>query len=169
MGAIFMKSVSGIFLLFFIAASCFARDDESWDLNSDPRLNFSFGISAFDGFFGFEYQNGHHSFGIGTPTHFSYRYYFDPYQDSKFWGVYFGSYSLEDEPDELDGVVYRDFASQYFGFGGGKRWQWPSGWNMTAGVALEFYDDEYSNPGSDRKETRSGTFPFPALSVGYKF
>jgi hypothetical protein len=174
-GSGLMKSVSSIFLLFLISTSSFAWDDELLtddilDPQNDPHFNLIFGISAFDGVFGFEFQNGHHSFGVGVPTHFSYRYYFDSYQDSKFWGVYFGSYSVEDEPEELDGIVYRDFASEYYGLGGGKRWQWPSGWNVTAGVALEFYDDEYSNSVYyDHKKTRSGTFPFPTISVGYKF
>jgi hypothetical protein len=164
-----MKFISKVLFVFLISTGCSAEDGAILNPENDPHFNLMFGISPFDGILGFEYQNGNHSFGIGAPTHISYRYYFNPHQNSKFWGIYFGGYSLDDYNERVDGILFQELETKYIGVGMGKRWQWPTGFNVTAGLAIEFYDDEYSNPGALRTKTKSGAFPFPCIAAGYKF
>jgi len=71
-----------------------------------------FGFSPFVGVLGFEYQENHHSFGIGLPGNISYRYFFKPYQDTKFMGVYAGGYSVQDVNRSYKGVNYSDVDSK---------------------------------------------------------
>lgn len=159
-----------IAFLFLISASpCCAQD--IWVAKDDgPRFfNISFGFSPFDGILGLEYQFGHHSVGAGAPGHFSYRYYFDPHEDSVFWGLYFGRYDVEENNERVGGIVFRDYETRFYGVGTGKRWQWPSGWNVTTSLALEYYEDEYSNPGALRTRTENGVFLVPGIAVGYRF
>lgn len=169
-----MNFISKMLFIFLASTACFAeeavaKEENIPDPQADPYFNLTFGISPFDGIFGFEYQAGHHSFGIGVPEHLSYRYYFDPYGDSKFWGVYLGGYTIDDYNERVDGILFEKLETQYFGVGMGKRWQWPSGWNVTASVVIEHYEDEYSNPGALRTKIKNGAFPFPGIAVGYKF
>src|SRR5688500_1345691 len=111
-----MKSIYGIFFFLIstlFSTACLARDtiqnENILDPENDPHFNLIFGISPFDGILGLEYQNGGHSFGIGAPIHLSYRYYFDPYRDSKFWGIYVGSYTIDDYNEREDGILFREY------------------------------------------------------------
>lgn len=132
-------------------------------------FNPSLGISPFIGFLGFEIQKGNHSIGVGVPATISYRYYFNPNRSSKFWGVYFANFDIEDVDKRVDGVLYEDFSTMYFGLGIGYRWLWENGWNVNASIAIQYYDDEYSNPGSSGKATETGVMPYPGVNVGYRF
>lgn len=148
---------------------CFAQDILVAREDGPRFLNINFGISPFDGVLGLEYQYGHHSIGAGWPGHFSYRYYFEAYEDSVFWGLYFGRYDVEENNERVGGILFYDYETRFHGVGTGKRWLWPSGWNVTTSLALEYYEDEYSNPGALRILTRDGVFLFPGVAVGYRF
>lgn len=50
---------------------------------------------------------------------------------------------------------------------GGDRWQWSSGWNVTASMALHYRDDEYLNPEQVVSDTE--VLLHPGINVGYKF
>jgi len=165
--------------LLFFSTSCFAEIksiDQIEDIlnqENDPHFNIIFGISPFVGLLGFEYQKGHNAFGFSPLTRISYRYYYKPYQDTKFWGVYLGSYIHNridtDEYYSLHGVDYDEVKSSFFGAGIGYRWQWASGWNTSTSIALEFAHNEYSNPGTSQSDDEFEAFPFPGVNVGYKF
>ena len=137
----------------------------------DPYFNVVLGISPFLGILGFEYQSGNHAYGIGLPGRVSYRYYYKPYQDTKFWGMYLGRYSntSDNKTYSHEGVNYSHVERAYIGAGIGYRWQWPSGWNTSVSIALEYSDDDYSNPASGETATDTGFIPFPGINVGYKF
>lgn len=161
-----VRSVVG--LLFLVSAPpCFAQDILVAREDGPRFLNINFGISPFDGVLGLEYQYGHHSVGAGWPGHFSYRYYFGPREDSAFWGLYAGSYDVDDE-ETVDGLLFLDYERRFYGAGTGRRWQWPSGWTVTTSLALEYYEKEYSNPGL-RTRTEDGLSLMPGIAVGYRF
>lgn len=69
--------------------------------------------------------------------------------------------------DTHEGVFYQRYETQYFGFGGGDRWQWSSGWNVTASMALHYRDDEYLNPEQVVSDTE--VLLHPGINVGYRF
>jgi len=137
--------------------------------DNEPYFNFVFGFSPFDGILGLEYQKKNHSFGIGLPGHLSYRNYANPYQDTKFWGIYLGSFSLSDTDKTIDNEKFTEVERSYFGVGIGYRWQWPSGWNVSASIAFEYNNAEYSNPDTLKTKTEKNVFPLPGINVGYKF
>ena len=121
------------------------------------------------GAIGIEIQKGHHVLGIGLPGRVSYKWFSNPAGNSKFYSLYGGAYSFDENNEKVDDVFYRDFKTSFFGAGIGYRWQWQSGWNVSASVSLHHSNDEYSNPNSPyiRKETVN--FIFPGVVAGYKF
>lgn len=171
----FIKKANCLLLL---TAPCFANGSaisETKNILSDeadPYYNLVFGISPFLGILGFEYQSGNNAYGIGFPGRLSYRYYFKPYQDTKFWGMYLGRYSLNGTDNKSyshEGINYSGVERTYIGAGLGYRWQWPSGWNTSLSIALEYSNDDYSNPATGQTENDTRIYPFPGLNVGYKF
>lgn len=175
-----MKFRSSIILLFILSTSCFATSktiDQTENIinqDNEPYFNIIFGFSPFVGLLGFEYQKGNNAYGIGLPGRISYRYYYKPYQDSKFWGMYLGSFSPDcsntsKQTCYLDGIDYSHVKRSYIGAGIGYRWQWPSGWNASASIALEYYDKDYFNPATSQEVTDSDLILFPGLNIGYKF
>ncbi|HEX5055806.1 MAG TPA: hypothetical protein VFX02_04840 [Gammaproteobacteria bacterium] len=171
-----MKFIFAVLSVFFVSMPpCLARDLlGAGEPGEDQAYNVTFGFSPFDGFIGFEYQYGKHSFGIGAPGRFSYRHYADEFSDSLFWGVYLGQDSYDENNETVDGHLYRAFETEYFGFGMGKRWQWPSGWHVNLSAAIEHYEEEYSNPefplnGASWKKKEEGFRLMPGFTVGYKF
>ena len=165
--------------LLFLTTPCFANSSditENVNILSDevdPYFNIILGVSPFLGFLGFEYQSGNNAYGVGLPGHLSYRYYYKPYQDTKFWGMYLGSYSLDGSDNNKtyshEGINYSNVDHSYVGVGIGYRWQWSSGWNTSASIALEYSDEDYSNPATGQTATDTGVIPFPGLNIGYKF
>ena len=170
-----MRLVFTLASICLISTPCFGEDVEQvtnksiLNSNNNSYFNVVFGISPFLGVLGAEYQWEKHAFGIGYPNRLSYRYYVNPYQDTKFWGGYFGKMSYEDFDDTVDGVLYQHLETEYIGVGVGYRWQWPSGWNTSASFSIHHYDYEYKNPGSTQRATEKGYFAFPGMNVGYKF
>jgi len=170
-----MKLLLSVCCLFIFSTPCFAENeltDQTENIlspDNEPYFNFVFGFSPLDGILGIEYQNKNHSFGAAIPGRYSYRYYDKPYQDTKFWGIYLGGYSDEDIDKTLEGVKFTEAKRSYFGAGMGYRWQWPSGWNVSASIALEHLDSEYSNPDSPLTATEKVFFLFPGINAGYKF
>lgn len=142
-------------------------------LNPDDELfyNVSFGVSAFECMLGAEIQKGSHSLGLGVCGQVSYRYYSNPFGDSRLYGLYAGhssGYQQYESKKEIDGVIYEDKESMYAGFGAGYRWQWLSSWNVTTSLAIHYMDEEYSNPGQPKKKETS-VILFPGITAGYKF
>lgn len=174
-----MKVILNIVSLLFITMTCsaeglkIAQPDNVLSEENGPYFNVLFGISPFSGILGVEFQKGNNAFGIALPDRISYRYYFKPYQDTKFWGLYLGKYNLDGKDTNKtynhNGINYSNVGRSYVGAGIGYRWQWPSGWNTSVSIALEYSDDEYSNPSTSQSATDSGVFPFPGLNAGYKF
>ena len=134
----------------------------------DSYFNIELGPEPFLGIFGFEYQNKNHAIGVGYPNRISYRYFFDTYRDTAFWGIYLGGKSYDDVDEIEDGIEYKYLDTKFIGLGGGYRWQWSSGWNVNISFAIHYYDYEFTNPGSSQRATKSGLFAFPGFSVGYK-
>jgi len=165
--------------LLFLSASCFSDNKNINQIENilseenEPFFNIIFGISPFSGLLGFEYQKGHNAFGFSPLKRISYRYYNNPYQDTKFWGIYLGSYSRNridtNEYYSLHGINYDKIKSSFVGAGIGYRWQWVSGWNTSVSIALEFAHNVYSNPGESQNAKENEIFPFPGLNAGYKF
>jgi len=174
-----MRFVINVSCLFVMSTSCFAQEldavttENILSNENDPYFNVTIGISPFTGVLGFEAQKKNHSVSIGLPDRISYRYYSNPYQDTKFWGLYLGGYSLSESDTNkkysLNGVNYSDVERSYIGVGAGYRWQWPSGWNVSASIAIEYFDEKYSDATSTLSDTDSGLFPFPGINVGFKF
>lgn len=174
-----MKSIIRASCLLILTIPCFAKNNDSIDNESilndeiDPYYNLVLGISPFLGVLGFEYQSKHNAYGIGLPDRLSYRYYYKPYQDTKFWGVYLGRYSLDgtdkNKTYSHEGVNYSKVDRSYIGVGVGYRWQWPSGWNSSISLALQYSDDDYSSPETGQNANDTGIIPFPGLNIGYKF
>ena len=170
-----MRFIFKLVSICLISTSCFGENIEQVSseslLGSDSASYFNvvFGISPFLGVLGAEYQWEKHAFGIGYPNRLSYRYYVNPSQDTKFYGVYLGKMHYERQNETVDGILYRDLDTEYIGVGVGYRWQWPSGWNTSASFAIHYYDYEHTNPGSSQLATETGLFLFPGINVGYKF
>jgi hypothetical protein len=163
---VFVRIVFLVLLIY--TPSCFAQDIWVAKEGGPGFFNINFGISHFDGILGLEYQYGHHSVGAGAPGHFSYRYYYDLYDDSVFWGLYSGRYDVEDEKT-VDGVLFLDYERRFYGVGTGRRWQWPSGWNVTTSLVLEYYEKEYSSPSVLLRRTEDGVILLPGIAGGYRF
>lgn len=174
-----MKFIIKASCLLLLTTSCFANSSaitEAENILSDkaePYYNLVLGVSPFLGILGFEYQSRNNAYGIGFPGRLSYRYYFKPYQDTKFWGMYLGRYSSNGTDNNKtyshEGVNYSNVERAYIGAGIGYRWQWPSGWNTSVSIAIEYSDDDYSNPATGQIANDTGAYPFPGLNVGYKF
>lgn len=170
-----MKLISKIIGFLYILSCSFANASASENTqdvltpDQDPYFNYVFGVSPFLGILGLEYQSGHHSFGVGLPGHFSYRYYFEPFKDTKFVGAYLGRYSIDSYNDYEEGIFFRERESSFFGVGAGKRWQWPTGWNFSLSLAIEYFDDDFSNPSSSSTANKTGISLFPGINGGYKF
>lgn len=158
-------------LCFSSLVSAQENQTESNILNpeEDPHFNITFGISPFVGVLGFEYQNGNHAVGIGIPGVISYRHYLKPYQNTKFWGVYVGKHDIKEYNERVDGILFRDLETKFIGAGVGYRWQWPSGWNVSTSIAMQYVKDEYSNPNSSLKAEGKGLTLYPGINGGFKF
>ncbi len=161
--------------VFFMITSCFAEDikqvarESSLSLDNKIHLNTILGFSPFLGVFGAELQLKKHPLGIGFPNRLSYRYFLRPYNDAKFFGMYFGKMTYKNADEVVDGRQFRDLDTQYIGTGMGYRWQWLSGWNASISFAIHYYDYNFSNPGSSLHDSEKGFFPFPGGNIGYKF
>ena len=174
-----MRHVNKASCLLVLTIPCFANSNSVTENESiisdevDPYYNFIVGVSPFLGLLGFEYQSENNAYGIGLPGRISYRYYYEPYRDTKFWGMYLGRYSLDGTNNNKtyshEGVNYSNVDRSYLGAGIGYRWQWPSGWNTSVSIALEYSDDDYSNPATGQTAMDTGIMPFPGINVGYKF
>lgn len=174
-----MKVIFSVLSLWIVSMTCSAEDIKTaqpgngLSVENEPYFNVLFGLSPFSGLLGLEYQKGNDAFGFGLPGRVSYRYYFKPYEDTKFWGVYLGKYSLDggesNKTYSFEGVNYSNVDRAYVGAGVGYRWQWPSGWNTSVSIAIEYSDDDYSNPATGQFATDSGLYPFPGINAGYKF
>ncbi len=136
---------------------------------NDPYFTIALGPEPFLGIAGFEYQDKNHAIGIGYPHRLAYRYFINPYRDTYFWGMYLGGMSYDNVDETKNGVEYQVLDTKYIGLGSGYRWQWPSGWNINVSIALQYYDYEFSNPGSSQTTTKNGLFAFQGISAGYKF
>lgn len=171
-----MKNTLAIALVTAISAQAYADHNhtEQGDLprytqTPGPYFNMMLGISPDMGILGVEVHKDHHAFGVGFPETLSYKYFSNPHGNSKFYSVYLGAYDIDEFDDYEDGVYYRNFESKYAGVGIGYRWQWQSGWNVTASIAMHYAEDEYSNPGSSVRKEETGFFPFPGIMAGFKF
>ena len=170
-----MKFIFKLVCICLISTPCFGENIEQVtsenSLNSDnnPYFNVVLGIAPFLGVLGAEYQWEKHAFGMGYPNRLSYRYYVNPYQNTLFGGMYLGKMSYDDIDETVDGVRYRNLETEYIGVGVGYRWQWSSGWNSSVSFAIHHWNYEYKNQGTSLQATEKGYFPFPGISVGYKF
>ena len=175
-----MKYLLNASCLLILPSSCFAENkivtqtENILNQENEPYINLIIGISPFVGLIGFEYQKGHNAFGVGGLfSRISYRYYYKPYSDTKFWGMYLGRFHPgrrdTNKSYTLNGVTYSDVETTVIGVGIGYRWQWSSGWNASASIALEYYDDKYSDSTTSQTDTNTGFDPFPGLNIGYKF
>lgn len=178
MMALFGKALKGLLCAsLFIAAvpiasaenETLSADADILDAGDDPRINFNLGFAPQDGFISVEFQHGKHSVSLGAPMTAAYRYYTDPYRDTKYFGLFAGRFTANDANDTYNGVIYKDVAFSYAGVVGGYRWQWASGWNISLSLALEYVEFKYSNTFPPRTDTDSGVIPFPGLTIGYKF
>ncbi len=166
-----MKVIRWMIFLLVISGANIVQAEQQNIISPDnePYFNTMVGLSPFLGILGVEVQNKNHAFGIGLPGNLSYRYFFNPYQDTKFWGVFLGGYSSENADRSVDGINYSDIESRYVGAGFGYRWQWSSGWNTSVSIALEYVTSDYSNPGTLDAATESRVILFPGANLGYKF
>lgn len=163
-------------LVFFLSVSVVSADSENFKSSAhilnpaeDPHLNVILGISPFVGIVGIEAQKKEHALAIGIPARIAYRYFPNPYGDTKFFGGYLGRYSIDDYDKGFEGVRYKEFETTYVGLGVGYRWQWKNGWNLNLSIALEYAKREYGNPGMFQSATEKIVYPFPGINVGYKF
>lgn len=172
-----MKFLLITFLLITFSDSAFSDDVENftpekrYDSGTDDEFiyNVSIGISPFDGFLGIEFQKRNHSIGIGLPGRVSYRFYSNPERNSPFYGLYIGRFEEQgDGGKKYKGVEYQNAEGKDGGIGAGYRWQWPSGWNVSAFLSIHYIDKEYSNPGQS-KVTETSLLLFPGINVGFKF
>ena len=145
------------------------------DKAKEPFFNLKFGISPFDGILGAGIQKGHYSLSVGMPGRIAVKYFFNPYDDSKFFGAYFGNYSSDVEDGDgnpgikfHDGFPYEEFEASYYGIGMGYRWQWANGWEVTASVALDRYKHEYIF-NQVVTDSERGWILFPGITGGYTF
>lgn len=163
-----MRFIFKLLCICLLSTSCFGEDVEQitnepiFNSDSNPYFNVVLGISPFLGVLGAEYQRQNHAFGIGFPKRLSYRYYVNPYQDTKFLGVCLGMMSYQDWNEMVDGIRYQDLETEYIGVGVGYRWQWSSAWNASVCLAIHYYDYEYKNPGSSLQSSENGFFFFRA-------
>lgn len=171
-----MKTILACTLALSINSLAYADEDKSSDVNknkfSSPDkiyINPTFGFSPDMGILGIEIQKGHHIIGVGIPGNVSYKWFSNPSGNSKFYSLYGGHYSLDSYNDEFDNIYYRNLKSSFFGAGIGYRWQWQSGWNISASVSLEHSNDEYSNPNSPYARKDISNFILPGVVAGYKF
>jgi len=163
-------------LLIFISGYAFSEESiktsvEELTLSPDdePFYNVLFGVSPFDGMLGIEVQKGSHSIGFGFPGQVSYRYYSQPYSNSPFYGLYAGLFKEQgDGGKKFEGEVYENAEGFNAGAGAGYRWQWSSGWNITACLSIFYMDKEYSSSGEPEKHDTLVTL-FPGVNVGFKF
>lgn len=147
-----------------------AADTSILNPDDDPRLNINLGFSLQDGLISVEYQSGHHSVSFGPPVILAYRYYTDPYDDTKFYGAFAGNFGYTTTNTTYNGLAYQDMAMSYAGVLAGYRWQWASGWNVSLSIALTHIQFKYSNPApAARTAKEQGIVPFPGLTAGYKF
>jgi hypothetical protein len=170
-----MRLILKIAFLTILSTSCYAdkADQEKiinpFKYNKDPHFNIAFGLSPYIGVIGFEYLTKNHSISVGLPGMLSYRYYFKPYEDSKYWGVYLGGFNGDGLSRTVNGVLYDKVKSKFTGVGIGYRWQWYSGWNINASISLNYTNNKYTNPGSFQTTTEKEFSVFPGLNAGYQF
>jgi hypothetical protein len=171
-----MKYINIAIFLFLLTISCFSNSSSNTDNiisdDVDPYYNLISGFSPFSGIIGFEYQTSNNAYGIGLPGHLSYRYYYKPYKDTIFWGVFLGSFTLNATDNEKythKGEDYSKLEWSYLGTGIGYRWQWASGWNVNTSISLEYFDHKYSGSTTLQSDTHKGFTALPGFTVGYKF
>jgi hypothetical protein len=170
-----MKAIIVSVLVFSISSLSYAEDNTPIDSKSnrftaanEPYFNGVLGISP-EAVLGFEYQKGHHVFGVGIPGAISYKWFKNPYANSKFYSVYIGGFNNAENNEVVDDVFYKKYKTSFVGAGIGYRWQWQSGFNVTTSIALHYSKNEFSNPNSSTVKKESSLFPFPGVVVGYKF
>ena len=83
---------------------------------NDLYFNIALGAEPFLGVVGVECQWTHHAVGIGYPNRLLYRYFVIPYQDSAFWGYFWGM-SYDNVDETVDGIEYQDLDTEYIGVG----------------------------------------------------
>ena len=155
--------------LIFTSTSLLASEHEGSTAKYRDSISFDarFGFSPYLGIIGLEIQKEHYALGLGLPGNLGFTYYDKPQSDSIFYSVGIGQFSDDEYNDTKDGVYYTDFESQFFSAGAGYRWYWPSGWNITASLSIQFSSDEYKNSYQVLEE--DVVILFPGLMAGYVF
>ncbi len=153
-------------LLVLVSGSALSGELRSKD---ELSVNMLLGISPY-GLMQIELQKKEHSVGLGFPPRLFYRHFSKPDSNSLFFGLYCGA--RHKSPHEFErtfnGVVYNDKETEDAGFGIGHRWQWSSGWNLSASFSIHYAHDEYTKSGLPKK-IDNFMILFPGLNIGYKF
>jgi len=128
-----------------------------------PRI----GLSWYTGLLGLELQHRHVALAGGLPGNIGLKYYINPHGHSLFFGGYFMQFTAEtsDLPVYLGSEGETQFTEG--GFGGGYRFFWNSGWNVSVSIALSFGKEEERNGPMWRDTYYIGTRP--GVAAGYSF
>lgn len=166
-----MKKLFAILIMSILAQTAVAADKplgkgkpaDAW------HYNVLLGFSAFTTGLAFEAQKGHHAVGVSFLPGLFYRYLFKPHQNTPFVGGRIGYWSDSSANETKDGIFYTELERTEFGIGGGYRWQWPRGWNVAVSAAVQYQDEEYSNPNHTIRRMEESIGVAFGVEGGFKF
>ena len=124
----------------------------------------NFGFSPFTGGYGLEFQASHFALELSNFT-INTKYYFKPFEDSMFVGIYKANdFNSNEDDSHTDNFIDDMFDSYYrkWGIGMGYTWQWESGvrFSLSSAVGL-------GSPARVEEEN-SSRFQF-GFTFGYQF
>lgn len=169
MKKIVTATVTGV--LMGIAGMTDAREVGTQNSADHSAVDLRFGVTPFLGVLSAEYQAGHYGIGIGFPGQLAVSYYRDPGRDSFFYSVAIASYQNDSFDDYEEGYHFQRRNTEAATLGGGYRWLWSSGWNVTTSAGLQYNKSHYKNDrfarvSSMEKET---TGLVMGIALGYAF
>lgn len=134
-------------------------------------IDLRFGVSPFLGVLSAEYQTDHYGIGIGFPGQLAVSYYRNPGRDSFFYSAAIATYEDDSFDDYEDGYHFDRRNTESATLGGGYRWLWSSGWNVTTSAGVQYNRSHYKNDGyawvnSLEKETVGLVM---GIAAGYAF
>ncbi len=145
------------------------ENSEEWYIG--PRI----GLSPYTGTLGLEVQWREYAFGIGQipdGVASGLRYYFSPQKHSWYLGAFL--WLAEEEftghfhvtPETTEQLVEK---RSKFGLGGGHRWRWGSGWDLSLGLGVCYRYEEVKGETTGDTVDESDIWYLPEIAFGYSF
>lgn len=149
------------------SASTEQPDVEDSVIKKDWYIGPRIGLSFYTGIIGIEVQHHHLAFGVGLPGNIGVKYYVKPDGHSWFLGAYYMHFETASSDFEYAPGYDGDTTWDEGGLGGGYRWRWGTGWDLSLSFAGAYGERKERSGPAERIEKFIGIRP--GVTFGYSF